>query len=249
MKNSKVDLTPFTRIPAQLSSGDKASFLTILDAHAALFGEYAYLEIGSHLGGSIAPVLMDARCKKIYSIDKRPLRQPDDTGKDSLYPGNSTERMMKNLREIDPAADSRVKCFDSDTGTLAVPEFGLRPSLCFIDGEHTDAVAFRDYQFCLKVIQDRGTLVFHDANTVYLTLQRIVDDIKQAGLEFDSYCLADAMFVISIGTPKLSSHPSILALLRQGGGYLPSLAVNDHFRRFKNRAVFRWVRGLRDAFR
>lgn len=117
------DLAPFAKIPAQLSAGDKASFLAILRAHGELHGAYAYLEIGSHLGGSIAPVLLDRNCKKIYSIDKRPAVQPDDTGKAYHYPENSTARMMANLRAIDPSADEKVACFDGDTASVPIPDF------------------------------------------------------------------------------------------------------------------------------
>ena len=110
-QHTSVGLTLFYKIPAQLSDGDKRSFLAILRAHGELYGEYKYLEIGSHLGGSIALVLLDQKCRKIYSIDKRPAVQPDDTGKAYHYPKNSTARMMANLRLIDPAADEKVTCF------------------------------------------------------------------------------------------------------------------------------------------
>ena len=158
-------------------------------------------------------------------------------------------RMMQNLREIDSCVDAKVVCFDGDTATVPLPTFDLRPTICFIDGEHTDAIAYRDYQFCRKVIQDRGTLVFHDANTLYLTLQRIVTDLAEEGLSYEAYCLADAMFVISLGAPQISKDERILALLRQGGGYLPSLVVNDHYRRFKSRKIFTWVLALRNFWR
>lgn len=249
MKPPPVDLSPFSKIPAQLSPSDKASFLTLLAAHGEVFGDFSYLEIGSHLGGSIAPLLINPRCRKIYSIDKRPEVQPDDTGQPCYYPGNSTERMMQNLRGIDPTADQKVVCFDGDTATVPVPTFDLRPTICLIDGEHTDAISYRDYQFCRKVIQDRGTLVFHDANTLYLTLQRIVTELEQEGVSFDAYCLADAIFVISFGSPKISSDDRIMALLRRGGGYLPSLVVNDHYRRFKNHRAFAMLRGVRNLWR
>ncbi len=243
------DLSPFAHIAAQLSAGDKASFLAILRAHGELYGDYAYLEIGSHLGGSIAPVLQDRHCKHIYSIDKRTAVQPDDTGKAYHYPENSTARMMDNLRSIDPTADEKVTCFDGDTATVPMPEFAMRPSLCFIDGEHTDSVTFRDFEYCRRVIQDSGTLVFHDANTLYLTLSRIVESLKKQPVPFEAYCLADAVFVISLGSPALSTHAEIIQSLRQGGGYLPSLTINDHYRRFSNHRIFRWLRRMKDLLK
>jgi hypothetical protein len=244
MKHDSVDLSLFSKIQSQQSTGDKVSFLTILRAHARIFGEFCYLEIGSHLGGSIAPVLQQTHCRKVYSIDKRPQSQNDDTGQRYYYPGNSTERMMQNLRNVDPASDSKVLCIDGDTSTISIPEFDLRPSICFIDGEHTDAIVFRDYKFCRKVIQDNGTLIFHDANTIYLTLRRIVSDLDDEGICFEAFCLADTMFVISFGPVKISEDQAVLALMRNGGGYLPSLVINDHYRQFKNRKIFRLFRSV-----
>lgn len=110
-------------------------------------------------------------------------------------------------------------------------------------------MAFRDYEYCRRVIQDRGTLVFHDANTLYLTFRRIVEGLKTQTVPIEAYCLADAVFVVSLGSPALSTHPEILRLLRQGGGYLSSLSINDHYRRFANHRVFQWLRRMKDIFR
>lgn len=245
MKYSSFDISPFSQIYSQQSIGDKVSFLNILAAHGRVFGEFTYLEIGSHLGGSIAPVLQQPLCRKIYSIDKRPKSQSDESGQRVYYLGNSTERMMQNLMKIDPAACSKVFCIDGDTGSISMPEFDLRPTICFIDGEHTDAIVYRDFQFCRKILQDNGTLFFHDANTLYLTLQRIVNELDNEGVSFEAYCLADSMFVISFGDLKISQDERILALMRQGGGYLPSLVINDHYRRFKNRKIFKIINMIR----
>lgn len=239
-----IDIKKRFPISAQLSINDKVSFLTILLAHGKMFGKYSYLEIGSHLGGSIAPVLFDKKCKKIFSIDKRPSTVPDNSGKNYRYSENSTARMMSNLRSIKVSAEKKVVCYDGDTASIAITEIPLTPSICFIDGEHTDAVAYRDYQFCRKVIQDRGTLIFHDANTLYLTLLKIVRELNDEGASFEAYSLADSIFVVSLGTPQISRNENILALMRQGGGYLPSLTINDHYRRFKNLKIFKWLRIL-----
>ena len=71
-----------------------------------------------------------------------------------------------------------------------------------------------------------------------------IDDLNSEGCFFEAFCLADSMFVISLGMPKISCDESIMALMRQGGGYLPSLVINDHYRRFKNRKIFKWLRTL-----
>jgi hypothetical protein len=71
-----VDL--FDGIPSQTSLADRRSLLAVQRATARRHPEYAYLEIGSHLGGSIQPYLLDPRCSAISSIDPRPSEQPDD---------------------------------------------------------------------------------------------------------------------------------------------------------------------------
>jgi hypothetical protein len=56
------------------------------------------------------------------------------------------------------------------------------------------------------------------------------------------------MFVISLGTPKISRDEGITVLMRQGGGYLSSLTINDHYRRFANHRVFQSLRRIKDIF-
>ena len=74
-------------------------------------------------------------------------------------------------------------------------------------------------------------------------------DLKTQAVPFEAYCLEDAVFVVSLGSPALSTHREILRLLRQGGGYLSSLTINDHYRRFANHRVFQSLRRMKDIFR
>ena len=60
-------------------------------------------EIGSHLGGSIQPYLLNSASLRIYSIDPRPPSQPDERERDwyaMSYPENSIELMLGNLESI-----------------------------------------------------------------------------------------------------------------------------------------------------
>src|SRR6187551_3514791 len=97
-----LDLDLFSKIESQSTPNDKQSFLAIQLALRNLRQGYKYLEIGSYPGGSIQPYLLDDRCSKIYSIDKRPEKQPDARGFDYTYLNNSTERMLENLRGVAP---------------------------------------------------------------------------------------------------------------------------------------------------
>lgn len=67
-----LDLELFAVIPSQSTDDDKRSLLAVQRRTRELAGNYSYLEIGSYLGGSIQPHLLDSKCKSIWSIDKRP---------------------------------------------------------------------------------------------------------------------------------------------------------------------------------
>ncbi len=74
-----LDVSLFDAVPSQSTIGDRQAWLAV-QRSLRQQSEYVYLEIGSHLGGSIQQHLVDPRCRKIVSIDRRPLSQPDDRG-------------------------------------------------------------------------------------------------------------------------------------------------------------------------
>ena len=80
---SSLDLELFNKIHSSTTAGDKRSLLAVQNAIRALKRPYTYLEIGSHLGGTIQPHLLDPRCSKIYSIDKRRLLSWQFNGADA----------------------------------------------------------------------------------------------------------------------------------------------------------------------
>ena len=146
--------------------------------------EYTYLEIGSHLGGSLQQHVMDPRCRKIFSIDKRPLAQPDDRGQTYYYQGNSTERMLRNLRAICPTVDSKVVCFDSDTSGLDLTLIPEPVDFCFIDGEHTREAVTADFEFCLRVSAPNGAICLHDASAIDMPIDGILQSLRQQAIRF-----------------------------------------------------------------
>ena len=91
-------------IPSQTKTGDRASLLALQEGVATVFGAFEYLEIGSHLGGSLQAAVRDPRVERIVSIDLRPEATPDERGKRIPYAGNSTQRMLDNLAAL-PGAD------------------------------------------------------------------------------------------------------------------------------------------------
>jgi Methyltransferase domain len=230
----QLDTALFEGIPSQTSIDDRRSLLAIHAAVADLRGSFAYLEIGSHLGGSIQPYLLDERCTAVVSIDKRPAEQPDMRGNVYKYPGNSTDRMLQNLRRISDEGVRKVRTFDADTSQLRPSEISVRPDICFIDGEHTNLAVERDFAFCLSVVQDRGVIFFHDSNIVFEGLSRIVEGLKASGRRFRAYNLPTHVFVVDLGERLQEDRRIIQLLVDNYLGYLPGLESMSSYRDFYN---------------
>src|SRR5579871_1413078 len=112
-----LDLGLFSHIESQTTDADRRSLLAIHDAVGSRLGSFSYLEIGSHLGGSLQALIADPRCRTIVSIDPRPLWMPDDRpGVDGFdYPDNSTGRMLGMLRDVPGADLSKLRTIDKST--------------------------------------------------------------------------------------------------------------------------------------
>lgn len=243
---ANLDLRLFEYIESQTTDFDKRSLLACQLAVRDLKGDYTYLEIGSYLGGSLQPYLVDPRCKGIYSIDKRPPLQADERGMDYKYENNSTQRMLDNLRPIYAPGLDKLTCIDDDGSNIDAERIKPKPQICFIDGEHTDEACFRDFRFCLDVLDQPGVLVFHDAPIVYNGLSRIVKHLRDQRIRFHAYILPETVFVIEINDFAIHKHPVIQGLLLDNHvAYLASLQNNDHFRRFANKPLFKLLRNLK----
>ncbi|HEV7699968.1 MAG TPA: class I SAM-dependent methyltransferase [Pyrinomonadaceae bacterium] len=239
----------FAKIASQSTDNDKRSLLACQLAVREFRSSYRYLEIGSYLGGSIQPHLLDPRCRQIYSIDKRPPVQPDERGIDFVYADNSTARMLENLREVSADVE-KITTIDGDCRSLDPQAVDQKVDLCFIDGEHTDAAVIADFQFCLQVLDPDGAIVFHDAQITYNGIASCVKQLQEAECPFRAYILPDIVFVIELRNSPIHRHPAIAeSLVNNHQAYLFSLQNNDEFRRFANRFPFRQLRNLRARLR
>jgi hypothetical protein len=240
---SDLDLGLFEKIPSESSATDKRSMLACQLATRELVTSYGYLEIGSHLGGSLQPHLLDPRCERIVSIDKRPPKQPDSRGLTYRYPNNSTERMLDLLREVSADQLNKVNCIDADVRELTSNAVAGPIHLCFVDGEHTDEAMLADFEFCLSALGESGAIVFHDANILYDGLTEAIRRLEQRKRPFHAYNLPDALFVIEVGSFPLHRNEHVHErLIDNYVGYLASLRANDHFRRWANLPLLRAVR-------
>ena len=242
---ASLDLNLFEKITSQSTEHDKQSFLAIQLAVRNLRPGYSYLEIGSYLGGSIQPHLLDDRCARIYSLDKRPKQQPDARGFDYTYLNNSTERMLEQLREVAADKMDKITTIDGDSRSLDASVIPEKIDLCFIDGEHTDEAVLADFKFCLDVLKENGCIAFHDAQITYNGLATCIEHLEAIGATFRAYTLPSIVFVVEIGDFPMHKEPSIFErLVNSHQSYLYSLQDNDHYRRFANKYPFRTVRNL-----
>jgi hypothetical protein len=208
-KIENLDVTLFAHIPSQTSVGDRRSLLAVQRATGRRHESYAYLEIGSHLGGSIQPYLVDHRCMRIYSIDPRPVLLPDDRSPEyvSEYPENSTERMLRLLEAVDPGGISKIQCFETDASKLDRDAIREKPRVAFIDGEHTRDAVLSDFAFCIAVIAPGGAILFHDFYILHGAIAEIVTSLKAEHRDFTALKLDGNMFGIFLDPSLVLSDP------------------------------------------
>lgn len=240
-----LDLKLFEKIKSQSVDEDKQSLLACQLAVRQLKPDYNYLEIGSYLGGSIQPHLLDTKCAKIYSIDKRPPNQPDERGASYVYLNNSTARMLNLLREVAPEQMDKITTIDADASEIEPARIADKIQLCFIDGEHTDKAVLSDFKFCLSVLDQSGVILFHDAEITYNGIAHCIEYLKEKSIKFRAYNLPTVVFAIEINDFPMHRNPSIMErLIDNHVGYLFSLQFNDYYRQFSNKSPFRLYRKI-----
>ncbi|MDQ3069101.1 MAG: class I SAM-dependent methyltransferase [Acidobacteriota bacterium] len=214
-----LDLSLFDATPSQSSDGDRRAWLAV-QRSLRRQDEYVYLEIGSHLGGSIQQHLADPRCRTIVSIDKRPLSQPDDRGEAFFYEGNSTAQMLDHLRRVSPYRLDKLACFDTDASEFDVGSLPAAPDYCFIDGEHTYAAVLSDFAFCLRVCAPNAAICFHDDAIIYLALREIMSDLRRRGIPYTAHKLTGSTFGIFLRECPAIRDPYVSTRSQDAGWWL-----------------------------
>jgi hypothetical protein len=226
-----LDTTLFDIIETETTPNDRRSLLALHEACAEHHESFGYLEIGSHLGGSLQVLIRDERCQRIISIDSRPTSQPDERGHDWPYPDNTTARMRHLLATVEGADLKKLEAIDTTTVTLDPETLGVRPALCFIDGEHTDEAVVRDARFCHRALPGQGWIAFHDSGIVYRGVGSFLAELGDSGIQHRSYFLPDTIVVVEIGEKRLAETPQVLEqILANAQGYLWTLHDNDKYR-------------------
>jgi hypothetical protein len=212
MLHSPLDGSVFRWIESQTTETDRQALLSIQDALCAR-GPYRYLEVGSHIGGSLQPHIIDPRCLGIYSIDPRPLEQPDERWTFTYkYEGNSTERMLALLAQIPGANLGKLQTFESASWELPAASIPPVVGFAFIDGEHTNAAVLRDFHAVRRFMAPDSVLAFHDCFVIPHALLRIRRMLRreQASHRF-LYFPGSAVVAIAFGAGSLAE-----ALVRAG---------------------------------
>jgi hypothetical protein len=194
-----LDTSLFDTVRSQTSDRDRVSLLAVHSSAREVHGEFTYLEIGSHLGGSLQVLVVDRRCTAITSIDSRPEAAPDVRGVSS-YPGNTTARMLERLRLVPGADLSKLRTIEAEAPTLDPAELPA-PQLCLIDGEHTHDAALADARFCRAVLRDQGVIVFHDRRLVRSAIESFLEELGQ--VPHEGYPLLGSVYVLELGPTRL----------------------------------------------
>jgi hypothetical protein len=224
---ARLDTSLFDAIRSQSSVGDKRSWLALQAATRSAKGSYTYLEIGSYLGGSIQPHLLDPRCRRIFSIDKRPLEQPDDRGRVFGYRDSSTARMLNNLRQLAPDQVQKVICFDSDAKNVVLRNPAELPALCLIDGEHTRSAVLDDFEACVRLCAPDAVICFHDAQVIHQAIAEIVEKLKRAHERFTPWKLDGLTYAIAMGQGEVIRSAILQGLAHDGEAYLRAMRARE----------------------
>lgn len=211
------DISVFDRIPPQMSDGDKKSLLAVHAAMRSQGRQFCYLEIGSHLGGSLQTFLADPMCVRIFSVDKRPKEQPPDERGRFQFRAVSTREMLDGLSRWYAEQMGKLVCFDSGTRAVERGAIDVKPDLCFVDGEHTDEATFSDFLFCLSVAGDKPVVLFHDLQIVYEGVKRCVEHLVKNGMKFNFYFLPGKMAALEVGCRDLVRSEVLFSRVVRGG--------------------------------
>lgn len=212
-----LDISIFSGVPSQTTDADRRSLLAVQRAVAAAHSTYSYLEIGSHLGGTIQPYLADSRCRRIFSLDPRPVTQPDERrpGYIAHYENNSSQRMLKMLSDAGLGDVSRISCIELDSSQVAPETIAPAPAIAFIDGEHTARAVVADFNFCRQVLRPDGVVVFHDFSILYRTIFAMMHSWRRQKLPWAVVRLPDNLLAVFFDPALPAADPWLATMQRR----------------------------------
>jgi len=188
------------QVESQTSDDDRRSLLRLQNIVRNGDRPYIYLEVGSHLGGTLFPHLIDSSCGTAISIDPRPTCQPDQRGRSFDYAGNSTSRMIGTLGKFASHGQmAKLRTYDIDASQIATIDDAIRASLVLIDAEHTNRAAFRDFLCIIPHTEQDAIVSFHDSNLIFDALMNIETFLRYSGRRFSAFYLPDNVYAVAFG--------------------------------------------------
>tara|TARA_R100001443_G_scaffold111193_1_gene123782 strand:- start:249 stop:1004 length:756 start_codon:yes stop_codon:yes gene_type:complete len=188
-------------ILSQSSPNDRRVLLKLQDFIKEIYPTYNYVEIGSFMGGSLTPYLMDDSCLEVLSIDDRERQQPDERGACYDYATITSQTMLDNIVSKGLSID-KIKIFDGDVKVFVKTDYDKEKKyhVAFIDGEHTDFACFSDFVNIRKLLESNSIVAFHDSNLVFKSLRNIRSLLESEGVKFKFIKVVDSeMTVILFG--------------------------------------------------
>jgi hypothetical protein len=168
-------------ITSQTSDADKLFLLKTIETVMSKEPSFKYIEVGSFMGGSLTPFLMERACSLVASIDERGQHSPDERGAKFDYSKITSKSMIDKLvsHGLDISKliihDGTVKTFDCDNHSF---------DIAFIDGEHTDVACVRDFIWIYPKMKKSSIILFHDSTIVYKGLSIIVELLEKKEIQF-----------------------------------------------------------------
>ena len=162
-------------IPTQTSQEDKIVILKINNLISSKIKNFIYIEIGSYLGGSLTPFLINNNCKKVISIDHRNQILDDERNENWSYEKITEIMMLKKLKSLNLNV-SKLKMFNGDISHYKNKN---KYDLAFIDGIHTDKNTFSDFLYVLDGFKKNSIIIFHDSVLIYKALILINEFLKK----------------------------------------------------------------------
>lgn len=153
-------------ITSQTSDQDKLILIKVSEIIGKKIKNYSYLEIGSFLGGSLTPFLLDKNCKKILSIDKRNQVVEDENHEQWSYENISEKTMLENFKKHKININKLI-ALNGDISHLKIKG---KYDLSFIDGIHTDKNVFSDFLNSLDYMRQDSIILFHDSHMIFNAL-------------------------------------------------------------------------------
>jgi hypothetical protein len=225
----ELDLSLFFAIPTQSLDDDRRSWIAVQRSIRA--DGYAYLEIGSYLGGSIQQHLVDAACTSITSIDRRPFVAPDDRGHAIEYEENSTELMLEKLKRIDAAASRKITTFECDASVIDRSKLPAVPDYCFIDGEHTRSAVLSDFTFCLEICAPNAAICLHDARIIHRGIKDALELLASRNIKFAAGRLPGDTFGIFLNDCRAQFDPFLAAYLGNETAFFTRMQARQFFKK------------------